>query len=240
MSRNCPQNAVFIEKLLICARRHGIILHMQRFHVTVVRSRRRTLSLSVNGNGEVVVRAPERMRDAQIEAFVHAHRDWIERRLAALERVRPDLSDGAPIAVCGTVYTIATGERARIAGGRLFLPEQGREGEMAALLRRMARVRMSALVKEYAARYGFSYGAVRITSARGRWGSCSSSGTLSFSFRTALLTDGQARYIAVHELCHTRHMNHSAAFWREVGRILPDYAKARRELRKMIDLMLFF
>ena len=96
---------------------------------------------------------------------------------------------------------------------------------------------MAKLVEAYAVRYGFSYTALRISSARGRWGSCSAVGHLSFSFRIALLSEEEARYIAVHELCHTRHMDHSAAFWTEVRAILPDYVLIRKGLRKKSMIM---
>ena len=67
--------------------------------------------------------------------------------------------------------------------------------------------------------------------ARGRWGSCNANGAIAFSFRTAFLSEAQARYVAVHELCHTRHLDHSPAFWREVEEIIPDCAAIRASLR---------
>lgn len=205
----------------------------------VVFSRRRTLSLSVDGAGEIVVRAPAGMRMAEIERFIAAHADWIVRRRAAIASARIDLADGAEISIGGEVYQIAEGQRARLADGRLYLPARERERALIALLRRIARERMTAYVQEYAARFGFAFRAIRISSARGRWGSCNARGDLSFSFRTALLDEQKMRYIAVHELCHTRRMDHSPAFWAEVGAILPDYRQIRRALQKEGALMLF-
>ena len=204
-----------------------------------MRSRRRTLSLSVDGTGEIVVRAPNNMRLSDIEQFVSSHADWIAQRRASIERARPDLSDGAVISLCGVSCTIAQGRRARLEGDVLFLPSSERERAFVSFLRRLTRTRMAAYVEEYAARYGFSYSAVRVSSARGRWGSCSEKGNISFSFRTAFLSEEEARYLAVHELCHTRRMDHSPAFWKEVGAILPDFLRIRKGLRKKGAYMAF-
>ena len=205
----------------------------------VVFSRRRTLSLSVNGAGEIVVRAPAGTRRAEIERFIEAHTDWIERRRAVIEASHIDLTDGAKIGIGGEVYPIAEGRSAHLADGRLYLPAERREQALIALLRRIARERMTAYAREYAARFGFVFRAIRISSARGRWGSCSARGDLAFSFRTALLDEEKARYLVVHELCHTRHMDHSPAFWTEVGAILPNYRQTRRALQKEGAIMLF-
>lgn len=215
-------------------------ISMRKQDIVIIRSARRTLSLSVNAQGQIVVRAPEKMQTREIERFVSEHDAWIARRRAELALTRPDMSDGAQLQICGTNYTIVPGVRARIVGNTVVLPEERRKEALAALLRRMARVRMTAYLEEYAARRGFSFRAVRITSAKSRWGSCSAEGTISFSYRTALLSEEEARYIAVHELCHTRHMDHSAAFWKEVAAILPGYAAIRRGLRKKSGVMLFF
>lgn len=205
----------------------------------LMRSARRSLVLTVDAEGRVVVRAPQKTPVADIERFILSHTAWIARRRAELARVRPDLTDGGTLCVFGIPRTIVRGNRARLAGDTLLLPSSAREEALIALLKRLSRERMGALLQEYAARYGFSYSSLRITSARGRWGSCSEKGNISFSFRTAFLSEEEARYLAVHELCHTRRMDHSLAFWKEVGAILPDFLRIRKGLRKKGAYMAF-
>jgi len=94
-----------------------------------------------------------------------------------------------------------------------------------------ARALIEERVRSFAARYGFTYKQLKITSARTRWGSCSSRGTLSFTWRLVMAPPECIDYVVVHELAHLRVANHSPAFWREVGAILPDFKERRKWLR---------
>lgn len=85
----------------------------------------------------------------------------------------------------------------------------------------------------FAEKYNFSYNRVSFRNQRTRWGSCSSQKNLNFNIRLAQLSDELRDYVIVHELCHTRQMNHSKAFWNEVANILPHYGKLRAQMRKI-------
>ena len=198
---------------------------------TVVKSKRKTLSMSVNKQGELVVRAPLFVRDAEIEEFVGRHRAWAEKQLA-LHVPLPKFQNGDVIELEGRRYTIADGARAALRGDMLLLPKTKRAEAFIALLKKMASVRMKRLLDELCARSRLSYEKLTITSARSRWGSCSNRKHICFSFRTAFLPDSLAIYLAVHELCHTRHMNHSAKFWKAVEGFLPDYSERRNALKR--------
>ena len=86
-------------------------------------------------------------------------------------------------------------------------------------------------VKYFAETFGFEYTKIRISSAQTRWGSCSSRGTLSFSYRLMQYREECIDYVIVHELCHLREMNHSPKFWAEVAAIMPDYKKWEQILK---------
>ena len=79
--------------------------------------------------------------------------------------------------------------------------------------------------------YRQSFNKIMIRRPKTRWGSCSSRRNLSFNYRLIHLAPHLLDYIIVHELCHLLEMNHSARFWRQVERAIPDYQAARRELR---------
>ena len=69
---------------------------------------------------------------------------------------------------------------------------------------------------------GLTYGRVQIRRQTTRWGSCSRRGTVSLNCKLLFLPAPLVRYVLIHELCHTRHMNHSQRFWQEVARREPD------------------
>ena len=99
-------------------------------------------------------------------------------------------------------------------------------------LARQGREYLPRRVAYWAARMGVMPTGLHITAARTRWGSCSARGSLSFNCLLMLAPPEVREYVAVHELCHRKQMNHSAAFWREVASCLPDYAAQRAWLRE--------
>ncbi len=95
-----------------------------------------------------------------------------------------------------------------------------------------ARIVITERVEYFALHYGFTYGRIAIRNSRRSWGSCSSAGNLNFHYRLLFLPTEVRDYVIVHELCHLRVFNHSAAFWSEVSAILPNYKECRCILKK--------
>jgi predicted metal-dependent hydrolase len=89
--------------------------------------------------------------------------------------------------------------------------------------RRLARRTIAETAVREAARIGVSYARISIRDTRSRWGSCSSSGSLSFSWRLVLAPREVLDYVVVHELCHLRHHDHSPRFWDLVAEVWPRY-----------------
>ncbi|MFC1640941.1 M48 family metallopeptidase [Patescibacteria group bacterium] len=98
--------------------------------------------------------------------------------------------------------------------------------------RKLARGYICQRVEYYSECHGFAYNRVFIRCQRTRWGSCSSKKNLNFNMQLMLLREELVDYVVIHELCHTRHLNHSRDFWAEVERIIPNYKELRKELRK--------
>ena len=115
---------------------------------------------------------------------------------------------------------------ARLSNGRLVAGGGSRAQVLAAIdrwYRREARNRIEPLVEIEGQRLGLESKKIRIGNQRTRWGSCSTSGTLSFNWRLVIGRPEALHYVVVHELMHIRHHNHSRAFWDDLAAAFPDF-----------------
>lgn len=103
---------------------------------------------------------------------------------------------------------------------------------VAKALRTQAKAYLPHRIETLAGRHGFSYERLRYSSAGTRWGSCSSQGTISLNIWLMQLPFELIDYVILHELCHTRHMNHGDDFWGLLGEYCPNYKELRRTLRQ--------
>jgi len=207
----------------------------------LVRSKRKTLALIVEADGTLTVRAPLRMKEADIRKFIGEKKDWIKRKRArALKDTVPPRQyvDGERFLYLGVEIPlrIVSNQRPALIMGRVFkltkssLPQA--ESVFKAWYKKRARTVLTERVQFFADKYGFKVGKIRISSARTRWGSYSSKGTLSFTWRLVMAPLEIIDYVVVHELCHLKDMNHSNAFWAQVEIILPDYKRRRKWLKE--------
>lgn len=208
----------------------------------IIRSKRKTLALIVKPDGSVLVRAPLRTSHALIQEFVEKNRGWIERQqakaLATLRAAPRQYVPGDTLPYLGTRYSleIVEGQREplRLDDGRFQLAASHQNDAASAVerwYREQARQVLTARVDFFARDHEFDHRGIRITSARTRWGSCSATGSLSFSWRLIQAPLAVVDYVVIHELVHTVVHNHSKQFWQRVGTILPDYQEQRRWLR---------
>ncbi|MBP5733087.1 MAG: M48 family metallopeptidase [Lachnospiraceae bacterium] len=168
----------------------------------VIKSKRKSISVEVNADAEVIVRAPRWMSNAAIVDFLEKHREFIERNLEKMERRREALA---------TIPRISEDELKRLA-------EQAKE----VIPQRVA---------VYASLIGVTYHRITIRNQRTRWGSCSTKGNLNFNVALMKVPPQVLDYVVVHELCHRLEMNHSARFWERVGAVYPEYKIWRKWLK---------
>lgn len=98
--------------------------------------------------------------------------------------------------------------------------------------KKKARMLIEQRVDHYAGIMGIAYGRISMRNQKTRWGSCSSDGNLNFNCRLLYVPLELLDYVVVHELAHRRHMNHSAEFWQEVEKYLPDYKERKERLKQ--------
>lgn len=163
--------------------------------VNIIRSDRKTLSIQLK-TGEIIARAPLRMKDKEIYSFIESKKSWIEKNLAKIDERHKALDEVQPF----TEKEIkALAEKAKV-----IIPER---------------------VRYYAPKVGVTYNRITIRCQRTRWGSCSSKGNLNFNCLLALLPIEVIDSVVIHELCHRKHMNHSPQFYAEIDKVFPEYKK---------------
>ena len=188
---------------------------------------------------EVVL--PTRAPAATAERLVRSHGAWLLARLAERPAPPAELRDGAEIPWRGGHLLV----RVRPGRGRAQLSEHELSVAVAdprdpdavrAAIDRVARVEARRLLTDEVAAAAAALGvrptALSIRDPRTRWGSCTSAGRLSFSWRLVLAPHDVLRYVAVHEVCHLLEPNHQPPFWALVDRMLPSWRDQRLWLRR--------
>ncbi len=207
------------------------------------RARRRSIGIVIDDDG-LRVAAPGHAPIAEVEAFIREKTRWVLRKLSEWRAApKPQVvnwSEGTTIALLGEPVRIALlpGERGiRLQDDQLAIG-LAPQAEAAALRKRgiaWFKARAHALLGErlahYALRLGVPTPVLTLSNARTQWGVCRADGHVRLNWRLIHLPLHLIDYVVAHELAHLREMNHSARFWAVVGRLYPDYALARAELR---------
>lgn len=210
----------------------------------VIRSKRKTIALVVQRDGTLIVRVPLRTSEKTIREVVTQKADWIAKAQAKMLANPPiagtrQFVDGEKFLLMGVKYPlkVVKGQRVSLTfeAGSLLLAEKARPRAREAFTlwyKRMAVMLLPGRVENLAEKHSFKPAKIRITSARTRWGSCSTSGTISLAWRLVMAPPEVIDYVIIHELAHLNVKNHSKAFWQAVAALLPDYKKHINWLKK--------
>ena len=208
---------------------------------TLTRSGRKTLGIYIK-NGSVEVRAPLKLSKSEIDRFVASKKNWIISKLS-LSQMQAEkkkafvLHYGDKLFMRGNLYPLMArdGRRAGFDGKCFYMPPGLKPEQIKdiciKMYRNLAKIHITDRVAVYAKQMGVVPAAVKINSAKTRWGSCSARKSLNFSWRLIMATDDIIDYVVVHELAHISQMNHSKRFWAVVENVLPDYGERRVRLK---------
>jgi predicted metal-dependent hydrolase len=209
----------------------------------LIRSRRRTYSIEVERDGSLVVRAPNRASMREIRGVVKDRRNWIARKQRQTQEKYGSTApkhfvEGERFLYLGDPYPLAIGNATNpplTFDNRNFVLSGEHVGEAQEAFigwyRQQASSVISERVKRYSSPSGIRYRRLKITNAQRRWGSCSATGNLCFSWRLAMAPLDVIDYVVVHELAHIEHKDHSRKFWDRVESVLPDYRSRRNWLK---------
>ena len=196
----------------------------------------RRLSLRISQlDGRVTMSLPLRTPLREAEVFAVEKEDWIRRTLASHPEVERPRIGGTVLFLGREVdVVVGPGRVARYVDGQITVPDNPARAltRIAALMKLTAHERLHAASERYAAALGVSYGRLSLRDTRSRWGSCSSEGNLMYSWRLIMAPPEVLDYVAAHEVAHLLEMNHSADYWRVLGRIYPNYKPPRAWLRE--------
>ncbi|MEO8342251.1 MAG: SprT family zinc-dependent metalloprotease [Gallionella sp.] len=210
---------------------------------------RRTADIIIERNGLISVRAPDHLTEDQADAVVESRRLWIYRNLAEWRdlnatRVVREWVNGEGFLYLGSSYRLhlvqEQDEPVKLKEGRFCLlrkiVERGREEAAKLVFEKFyaekGLERFKKRVDYFAPKVGVEPSAIEVKEIGYRWASCASDGRLSFHWKCMMASPKVIDYIVVHELCHLRHRDHTAAFWNEVDKVMPDYAERKSWLRE--------
>ncbi len=211
----------------------------QRFNI--IRSNRRTLILQIAPDASLIIRAPKRASEEYIRQTVQSKMPWIlKRQRIARQSFRPPVKyiDGEEFLYLGTLYKLLVVAGASVPllfNNKEFLLSETHLPQANQLFKAWYKKRafeiITSRIKPYSETTGLKYNRISITSAKTRWGSCSSKGNMSFSWRLVMTPLTVIDYVIVHELAHLAEHNHSARYWDKVYQYFPDYLQAKQWLR---------
>lgn len=205
-------------------------------------AQRRSLQVTVDRDGDLILFAPQDCDAATLEGFVRDKRSWIYRKLAEKELLRQPLSakdyvSGEGFPYLGRNYRLLlVAEQevpVKLADGRFKMgrsaASDGR-GHMVRWYQEHAEPWLTQRVERFSGRVGVDASGVTVRDLGYRWGSCGKADKLYFHWRTVLLPPRIVEYIVVHELVHLRVAHHTSEFWLLVERAMPDFAARKQWL----------
>lgn len=175
------------------------------YNIKIIRSNRKTVSLEIKPDMQIILRAPLFMTEAQINRFIEEKSQWLDKHLSEMSKKQSqsDIQNQKRLSF-DEINDLA--DKAMLA-----IPQR---------------------VEHFASIVGVTYGRITIRNQRTRWGSCSAEGNLNFNCLLMLCPEWVLDYVVVHELCHRKELNHSKRFWAEVERVMPDYKEAINWLKE--------
>lgn len=191
---------------------------------------------------EVVV--PYRFGEYNLDDLLRTHRHWIEKRLKIFY-AKVEYPTGIPdkimlsmtdelwtvkrIAAVGSAKVMSRPDNTIILVGDVDDSDHC-QSVLKQWLKHKAKSLLTPLLDLLSAETGLPYNKVTVRDQKSRWGSCSSTGNIALNYKLIFLPMPLARYVIIHELCHTRHFNHSKRFWALVAQFDPNFMTHRREI----------
>lgn len=191
------------------------------FSYSLIRSKRKTVSISIDPVRGIVVKAPTNYKESSLLELLKKHEQKIINLLRKNEIVSKAFEDEGKFMYLGEMRPMIHSDSSQL---EAWLVEEASK----VILGR---------IKAISARIGVYPQKVSLRSQKTRWGSCSSKGNISLNWKLIFAPIEVIDYVIIHELCHLQQMNHSNAFWTLVSSYAPHYKEQREWLKKHSHLI---
>lgn len=219
-------------------------IHGDGFRVAIIRSKRRkTLALAV-ANGEVSVRMPAKMAVHHAERFIQQKTAWIQQKLAAHPAIKKRLfTEGESLLFLGqqvylSIIPGSTANQVKLTKQSLLVDLKNKAPSQAVILKHItdwykqqATQQLMARCRALSEVTGLLPRSIIVKTYKARWGSCTRIGDIQFNWKLIMAPKAVIDYVIIHELCHIKQHNHSAAFWQLVENFCPHYKVHRAWLK---------
>ena len=219
---------------------HGSINYIHMNPNKIIRSKRKTLSLTINENAELIFRAPKRLSIEKIQDFINEKENWINRKKRLIENQIKDVtSNHNKLLYLGNLFPINVEQNASkelFFTGEEFIANSIEPDSLSLSIKKWYKNKFKEIalprVAYFANKHNLMVNQVRIKNQKTMWGSCSSKNNINLNYLLLMAPMGVIDYVIVHELVHTIHRNHSTDFWDSVESIMPEFQEHKRWLKK--------
>ena len=216
----------------------------------IERSNRKTLSLIVLKDGQVVVKAPIKVREDVINKFVEDKQGWIKEKLSLVNKTIEKFDDVVHyqrFLLYGNKYSLLLSDVKRVETNdnfQILVPQKTERDKIMKVLKtwykKIAKQVLGDRLAYIESKIKLKSNYFKIGDSKGRWGACNSKGVISLNWRVIMLPPQIIDYVIIHELCHLVEMNHSKNFWRLVETFLPNYATLKNAIKEYSFLLGLF
>lgn len=216
----------------------------------IIKSLRKTISMSVDKTWKLIVRAPYFTSKKTIENFIEKNKTWVESRKSAILKRIKNFNEWEKFMFFWEEYELKYCENSKkieFDWMNFYLNNQYKKDASKFFInfyKQEAKKYITERLKEIAEKYSLKYNVLKITSARGRWWSCTSKWNINFSYRLIMAPVETIDYVIIHELAHLKNMNHSKKFRLEVEVMMKwlytwDYKIYKNWLKKYGDRLIY-
>ncbi len=214
----------------------------------ISRSNRRTLSLSILKDGQVVVKAPIKMSEQTISQFVFEKQDWIRQKLSLIQQNRQKFDEVIhykKFLLFGNEYSLKLANVKKVETSSsdmsIYMPSTTPDDKILSKLKSWYKKQAKTIIEErveYISKLiKLKPTSIRISDSKGRWGACNTKGNINFNFRVVMLEPAVIDYVIIHELCHLVEMNHSRRFWNIVNSFMPNAEIQKNKIKEYSFLL---